>query len=118
MLLFTNATVNVLRSTYNAATKTTSAPASHLTNVPVYIREIGNDLRARGLEVTYPARMTFDASHDIVDGDVITGYDPLGVGPGGTDGRSTAPTVIVRHVELKTGVAWSHKVCLLQVGRA
>jgi hypothetical protein len=118
VLLITNATINTFRATFNAGTKASSAPAAKLTSVPVYIREIGNGLRARGLDTEYDARMTFDAQYDIVDGDEITGYDPLGYGSGGADGRSLAPRLTVQHTELKNGLLSSHKVCLLKIKRS
>jgi len=79
----------------------------HLATVPVYIREIGNDLRIRGFAPEYDARMTFDAIWDIVDGDQISGYDPTG----------TAPLWQVRHVALKKGTMGSFKVALLRAVR-
>lgn len=117
MLLASNATIGTKRGSYNAGTKQTSAPATHLSNVPVYIREIGNELKAKGLMVDYAARMTFDSSYDVVDGDQVTGYDPLGYASGGADGRSVAPTLIVDHVELHKGMFDSHKTCLLRILR-
>ena len=110
MLIATNATVGTKRGAYNTTTKVTGAPAVHLSNVPVYIRELGATLRSEGFDVAWTARMTFDAAYDILPGDLITGWNPLGL--------ATAPTLVVDgEVELKAGVMESHKTCLLKILR-
>ncbi len=110
MLIATNATISTRRATYDAATKVTGAPAAYLSDVPVYIRELGGKLRADGFDVSCMARMTFDAESDIQTGDLVTGWNPLGL--------AAAPTLVVDgEVELKKGVVESHKVCLLKIMR-
>lgn len=78
-LLKSNAVVAVLRTVFNAGTKQTAAPAvvPSLAAVPVFVDEIGNQLRARGLTPLYEARMFWDRDlYDIRGGDQITGYNP------------------------------------------
>ena len=110
MLIATNATISTGRATYDPATKTTAAPAPKLAAVPVYIRELGGKLRSEGFDVSWMARMTFDATYDILPGDLVEGWNPLGL--------AAAPTLVVEgEVELKAGAVESHKVCLLKILR-
>jgi hypothetical protein len=76
----TNATIAVLRATFNPATKQTSAPAAvpSLGAVPVFMDEIGTALRADGLAPAYDLMMLWDPAYDIRNGDQITGYNPGG----------------------------------------
>lgn len=116
MLLSTNLTISTQRWTQAAGSKQ-SVLSTHLSNVPVYVRPMGVDRAAKGLSAEYDALITFDASWDVADGDKVLGYDPLGSGPGGADGRSNAPTVTVGHVEVHQGIVSSFKTALLRVDR-
>lgn len=81
--------VSIQRHVYNAMTKQSQLTTVY-TNVPVFIREVTVKL---GEEVGLPdwdAEITCDAATDILDGDQILGWNPLG--------KAIAPIAVVNKV--------------------
>lgn len=107
--LVTNATVAVLRGVYNPATKQTSAPApvAGLGAVPVFIEDIGTQIRSRGMAAEFDLRMQWSAAYAIRDGDRIEGYNP--------SGAAVPPILLVQHAQFSQGLPGTgYWTCMLK----
>jgi hypothetical protein len=105
-LFVPNATISILRGVYDPQTKRTSTAAAVATGVPVFINDMGTELKLQGLAPAVDLILVCDGAVDLRDGDRISGYS----------GATTLRTIVytVQHVDVNNDSGMSYKVATLK----
>lgn len=105
-----NAKVSTQRKgTFNANTKQTAGYSAHLSNVSCFIYDPSKAQRAQGFAVEYDLVLTCEVGIDIVDLDLVSGWNPGNLSP--------VPVYIVNHVSIDSGGLGAHRTCYLRAFR-